>query len=231
MYRNVPGLHFFPQYFSASQCHAMIQQSLALYSEIQAQSHATMPAFDASIPQPDFVSSQKHNLNSDEKFLRLKLHDENHRLIQCEHFPRYGEDGHLLSYFRGTDNLPAFMHDFLPSIQNTIDSLSDMEKTLNNHWRLTMNFYQNIQGAVAGFPFHVDIPANGIVTMILNIQREAQFQITDGEQVIDIHLPVGALLMLSGDSRYVWKHRVLPSTSCESSHGEVERISLVLGVK
>ncbi len=97
-------------------------------------------------------------------------------------------------------------------------------------WKLTMNFYKNIDGTVAGFPFHVDLPANGIVTMILNVQREVLFQIAKDEVVTDIHLPVGSLLVLSGESRYEWKHRVLPmASSGTASAGGVERVSLVLG--
>lgn len=66
--------------------------------------------------------------------------------------------------------------------------------------------------------------------MILNIQREALFQIAKDETVIDVNLPVGSLLVLSGESRYQWKHRVLPMTSNNAStKGDIERISLVLG--
>ena len=83
---------------------------------------------------------------------------------------------------------------------------------------------------VAGFPFHVDILANGVVTMILNVQREALFQITKGEAVTDIRLPVGSLLVLSGESRYEWKYRVLPmAASGSGGPGGIERVSLVLG--
>jgi alkylated DNA repair dioxygenase AlkB len=66
--------------------------------------------------------------------------------------------------------------------------------------------------------------------MILNVQREALFQITKGEAVTDIQLPVGSLLVLSGESRYEWKHRVLPMAASETSGpGSIERVSLVLG--
>ncbi len=44
------------------------------------------------------------------------------------------------------------------------------------------------------------------------------------------YLPIGSLLVLSGESRYEWKHRVLPmAASGEVKPGEIERVSLVLG--
>ena len=93
-----------------------------------------------------------------------------------------------------------------------------------------MNFYQSRDGNLAGCPFHVDIPSNGVVTMILNIQRAALFQIAKDEHCQDIELPVGCVLLLSGESRYEWKHRVLPKAlGAEASPGKIQRLSLVLG--
>ncbi|HEX4608289.1 MAG TPA: hypothetical protein VH092_08795, partial [Urbifossiella sp.] len=121
--------------------------------------------------------------------------------------------------------------DLVPGVRAMIEregfAAPDRELT----WKLTMNFYKRVGGRIAGFPFHVDIPANGVVTMILNVQREAVFQITkDGEDVTEIRLPVGSLLVLSGESRYQWKHRVLPMAGSGAvALGGVERVSLVLG--
>lgn len=48
--------------------------------------------------------------------------------------------------------------------------------------------------------------------------------------IADIQMAVGSLLILSGESRYEWKHRVLPMVaSGEAEIGEIERVSLVLG--
>jgi hypothetical protein len=99
-------------------------------------------------------------------------------------------------------------------------------------WKLTVNYYKNTGKAVAGFPFHVDLPANGVVTMILNIQREVKFQIAKDEVVKDLMIPVGGLLILSGESRYNWKHRVLPMEGNDlDAKNSIERISLVLGYR
>lgn len=96
-------------------------------------------------------------------------------------------------------------------------------------WKLTANFYRRTNGAVAGFPFHVDIPTNGVVTMILNVQRAARFEIAKGDACEALDMPVGALLILSGESRYEWMHRVLPSAEPGAGGHAVERVSLVLG--
>ena len=162
---------------------------------------------------------------------QLTLAQTNQRTVSCEYFPRYGEDGHALCYFRGNSNLPDFVRDgLLGQLGQTIqqDNLATEEQELT--WKLTMNFYKSVGGTVAGFPFHVDIPANGVVTMILNIHKEVLFQIARGDSVRDIPLPIGSLLLLSGESRYEWKHRVLPMPSSGSeSPNTVERVSLVLG--
>ncbi len=118
----------------------------------------------------------------------------------------------------------------LAGIRRTLERAGLVEAGQDLKWKLTMNFYHGHDGKIAGFPFHVDIPSNGVVTMILNVHREVLFQIAHEEIVEDVELPVGSLLILSGESRYQWKHRVLPKELGNSpSSGEVERVSLVLG--
>lgn len=227
-YSDIPGLYVFTNYFSFTQCDSLVTEILALYQRLEKNAASLEKV---NIPQPKFVRSAKHNLLSEEFFTRIVLSEKNQREIHCEYFPRYGEDGHALGYFRKTSNLPDFiLGDTLSSIQKTVADLmlSDGKKTLA--WKLTVNFYKAIDGVVAGFPFHVDIPANGVVTMIVNVQREALFQIEKDESKVDITLPVGALLILSGESRYIWKHRVLPMASDDVfESNDIERVSLVLG--
>ena len=227
---EIPGLFFFPEYFSASQSADLTRETLALHARLE-QAAASGQSSPARIPQPKFVRSDKHNLASEEFFVSLELPEAKQRKLRCEYFPKYGEDGHALGYFRGNDNLPDFVAGgFLASVQKTMETLGLIESGKDLTWKLTVNIYQNIGGQVAGFPFHVDIPANGVVTMILNVQREALFQIAKDECVHDIQLPIGGLLVLSGESRYQWKHRVLPTPSEQTNTGNcVERASLVLG--
>ncbi len=228
---GIPGLYLAPQFFTQRDCEQITAETLHLYTQME----ANCPPDNltkAPIPQPEYFRSEEHNLKSEEYFARLKLDDPvNAGGIRCEYFPRYGEVGHALGYLRGNNNMPAFVTSrILPRIKDAIKSCKLIDSDEGLRWKLTVNVYKNSGGVIAGFPFHVDIPANGVVTMILNVQREALFQIAKEERTHDIQLPVGGVLILSGESRYEWKHRVVPTPSPGStSEDEVERVSLVLG--
>ena len=230
-FNEIPGLFLVSDCFTASQCNTMIQEALDLYQRLEKAS-VSQNVQQAHIPQPEFVQSERHNLSSEELYMSIKL-DEDNKELRCEYFPRYGEDGHALAYFRGNDNLPDFIHkELLGQLHKLMCDLALVELEKKMHWKLTLNYYKSTGNTVAGFPFHVDIPANGVVTMIVNIQREAQFQIAKDEILREVIIPVGGLLVLSGESRYVWKHRVLPMGSSQlSTQDDIERISLVLGFK
>ncbi len=226
----IPGLFVYRDHFSESQCASWARESLALHARLEEATARAGKVEKAHVPQPEFVRSAKHNLASEELYTRVVLAEAHERSLSCEYFPRYGEEGHALCYFRGNANLPDFVRGgLLAPIRQAMEEEGLVEKDQKLTWKLTMNFYKNVGGTVAGFPFHVDVPANGVVTMILNVQREALFQIAKDEAVTDVQLPVGSLLVLSGESRYEWKHRVLPMASGGSEAGGVERVSLVLG--
>ena len=227
---HIPGLLFDTDFFTGAQCADLVRQSLKLYERLEA-AVGSGSLEKAHIPQPAYVRSAEHNLKSEEHFARLALREANDRVIRCEYFPRYGEDGHALCYFQRNANLPNFVtDDLVPDVHGMVASEGFVPLDQELTWKLTMNFYKRVGGKIAGFPFHVDIPANGVVTMILNVQREVLFQIAKGDVITDISLPVGALLLLSGESRYEWKHRVLPSPAPDgASANAVERVSLVLG--
>lgn len=226
---HVPGLLLYPDYFDAAARSRLVRGSLEVYERLEALLDPEKLKA-VQIPQPTFVRSAKHNLPSEEHYARLPLVEADGRTIRCEYFPRYGEDGHALCYFQG-GNLPDFVRDGLVErIRRTVEEegLATSGQALT--WKLTMNFYRSVGGTVAGFPFHVDIPSNGVVTMILNVHQEALFQIKKGDAVTDVELPVGGLLILSGESRYDWMHRVLPREARQAyAPAGVERLSLVLG--
>jgi hypothetical protein len=49
----------------------------------------------------DSFSAAQHNLPSEEMFVPVAAVEESTgRTLRCEHFARYGEDGHELTYFR-----------------------------------------------------------------------------------------------------------------------------------
>src|SRR5262245_16592024 len=101
---HAPGLFLFPDYFAADGCSLLVRRSLELYARLEAQL-APQPLERARIPQPAFVRSAQHNLPSEEHYVRLRLTEADERVIRCEYFPRYGEDGHALCYFQGNANL------------------------------------------------------------------------------------------------------------------------------
>jgi hypothetical protein len=230
-FENIPGLLIYPHYFSPEWCGALLRDSLALHERLETFASAAGRVEKTHIPQLAFVRSSKHNLASEEFYTRVILPEANERNLSCEFFPKYGEDGHALAYFRGNANLPDFVRDsLLEPIRRSLEATRLVRPDQALTWKLTMNFYKNVGGTIAGFPFHVDIPANGVVTMIVNVQREALFQIAKGDLLTDVTLAVGALLVLSGESRYEWKHRVVPMAAPESlPGGGVQRVSLVLG--
>lgn len=233
-FSHIPGLYFVPAFFSAQESRALVTSSLELYQAIEA-------AYDprqlkvAHIPQPEFVSQAPDSLKAQESFSRVMLELEGQQL-GCEYFPAYGERGHALAYFRGHASLPRFIQLHAQQallrwlIAHELVATAPDDRALS--WRMTLNVYQRLDDQIAGFPFHVDIPANGTITAIMNIHREALFQIVEPEQdtPTEITLPVGSVLVLSGPSRYEWSHRVLPIRS-QGPSGEVARVSLVLGVR
>lgn len=227
---TIPGLFVYPDYFPASQSAAIARDTLALYPRLE-EAAAEGGVRKAHVPQPEFVRSALHNLPGEEYYTRVVFEEAGGRALSCEYFPRYGEDGHALAYFRGNPNLPEYIRgELVAAVRRTMEEAGLVGAGQELTWKLTVNFYKSVGGTVAGFPFHVDIPANGVVTTILNVQREALFQITKGQTVTDIRLAVGSLLVLSGESRYEWKHRVLPMASTGAGGPEgVERVSLVLG--
>lgn len=231
VYDHIPGLFVYLDCFSKSDCEALLRRSLDFYDRLEAATTRAGELTTAHIPQPEYVRSAEHNLPSEERFARVVLEESNGRKLRCEYFPKYGEEGHSLAYCRGNDHLPDFIRDhWIAPIHQLVIAAGLVDPSRNLTWKLTTNFYRTVGGTIAGFPFHVDIPANGVVTMILNVHREALFQITRGEVIADIQMAVGSLLILSGESRYEWKHRVLPMVaSGDAEVGKIERVSLVLG--
>jgi hypothetical protein len=229
-FAHVPGLIFRPDHFAPPACADIVRRALDLYERLEASVAGGATPETAHIPQPAYVRSAQHNLQSEERFVRVALEEAEGRVIRCEFFPRYGEAGHALAYFQRNANLPDFVPtELLPGVLGVLEGEGLVAPGADLTWKLTANFYRRANGAVAGFPFHVDIPTNGVVTMILNVQRAARFEIAKGAVCEAIDMPVGALLILSGASRYEWMHRVLPSAEPGASGHAVERVSLVLG--
>lgn len=96
--------------------------------------------------------------------------------------------------------------------------------------------YRKISSQQAGFGWHKDIATNGDITSITTIFGSAVFQIRpegkdDCTTTCSIPLIPGSIVLLSGDSRWKWEHRILPSETSTVQSQDVGRISLVLGCR
>ena len=223
---EVPGLLFFRDFLSPSVSWDMTNAARRLMERLETNRRASGRP---SLRTP--IVPMKDSAYSEEAFWQFPVDQPDSK---CEFFPRYGEEGHSLAYFRGQRNLPEFVaKDVLPAIldvmvreQPGVDG-EPLTAESGIGWRFTINRYQTSNGKLPGFPFHTDVETNGDVTMILNVQREAVFEITDAVRVVRIELPVGSLLILSSESRWQWQHRVTDSIEDKAT----ERISLVLGCR
>jgi alkylated DNA repair dioxygenase AlkB len=98
---------------------------------------------------------------------------------------------------------------------------------------MTLNTYSMGAAEVPGFPYHVDLPANGPITMIATLRRGATLELrhkdaaagTTPERII---LQPGSLVVLSGEARYEWEHRILSSPGSGGEEG-ISRVSIVFG--
>lgn len=225
-HKDVPGLLFFSEFFDRAVSESLADAARRLMDRLDAD---RLACGRAALRTP--IVPMEDAAHSEESFWQFPVDQPDSK---CEFFPRYGEEGHSLAYFRGELNLPEFVSKgVLPSIRDVMvreqPGCDGNPLTADSEirWRFTINRYQTTKGKLPGFPFHTDMESNGDVTMILNVQREAVFEITDGVRVVRFELPVGSLLILSGESRWQWKHRVTGSTEVDST----ERISLVLGCR
>ena len=172
----------------------------------------------------------------------------------------------MLTYFIGNENIPSYL---LPTAINVIEELDAIKlykdsKCSPISWNFAFNTYsidsQNTKAA-AGFPYHVDTESNGDITVIITLKNSAEMQIrpvSSGstskepqEHKIEhprILLEPGSLLLLNGEARWEWEHRIIPQIindeeeenddktqqqhhTTSSSMSSIYRMSLVLGCR
>lgn len=135
---------------------------------------------------------------------------------------------------------------------------SDDFRFKDGTWKLTVNYYDQVKNNTnySGFPFHTDIKSNGVVTVILSLESFARMDFikpkynmdgfhsteygkrdyvpTIDDSLTQFLLEPRSLIIVYGEARYEWMHRVVGGESFDYNgkiYKREPRSSLVLGVK
>jgi hypothetical protein len=229
------GLRFIPQLVNRQAQEHILQESLNLYRQIE------LKAQDSTAQKTSTYLSRQHNLQRDEYYKFIRFPDKTGKTLDSQHFEKYGEEGHTLTYFIGTKNVPAFVQEALISPIESLEEVRTLKAQKNPaaplDWKFTFNTYRipkSRPGHVPGFDFHIDTPSNGEITAIFTLLSEAQVEMKpdmSSPPTFSATLIPGSLFLLSGDARWNWLHRVIPKKLAHMDSEMIQRISLVLGCK
>ena len=221
----IPGLVYQPNFLTENVQQSLYAQALCLHDKICIHREGA-----------SFHKSQGHNLPFERHYRLLCFEDTPGRKINAQNFVDYGSPGHELTYFINNQNIPSFIHEGLISRINQLEPIQALASQIENplNWRFTFNVYKEDGAKQAGFDWHKDIATNGEITSITTIFGNATFQIrpedkTSYSATYSLPLTAGSIVLLSGDSRWKWEHRVLSQET--SATGGIGRISLVLGCR
>jgi hypothetical protein len=223
---SIPGLRFFPQFLREEDQNQIQKNAFALHNSIH----------EAIVSSAKPRVSQKHNLQSVERYLNISLLDIDARELDAQHFAQYGEGGHELNYFIGNKNIPSFIKGSLIAPLENLEEIQKLMKEAELQWNFTFNIYapsKEQPNFLPGFGWHTDADFNGMITVILTLLSEAEFQMKRASETEPAYkglLTPGSLLMLSKEARWEWQHRVIPKAFPASfSDKSIGRMSLVLG--
>lgn len=219
----IPGLVYQENFLSENVRQSLYVQALRLHDKICIHRKGA-----------SFHKSEGHNLPFERHYRLLYFGDTPGRKINAQNFVDYGSPGHELTYFINNQNIPSCVHEELISRISQIEPVQALtsETGAPLNWRFTFNVYKDQDAKQAGFDWHKDIATNGEITSITTIFGDATFQIRSEDKTSDLatySLPLtpGSIVLLSGDSRWRWEHRVLSQET--STADSIGRISLVLG--
>ncbi len=220
---HIPGLRFIPNFLNKAAQGKMLQKSLSLHEKI---------SFVSQNERSRIHLSKQHNLIVDRFYQMLNIDGQ-----YCQHFARYTEDGHALTYFQNNKNVPTFVKEMVIQRMEELEEVKKIKlgepSNSQLNWKFTFNTYKANENHVAGFAFHTDIRSNGDVTAILTLLTGAELQMKKPEaetSSFSLQLTPGSLLVLSDEARWDWQHRVLPQ-KLEVVTGEIARLSLVVGCR
>lgn len=223
---QINGLYIVNNFISDQTATGLIKQSNSLleYMKKSVKDYSGKQ-ITTNIPQPKEIKSHKHNLSSEEKYIPLSINENNH-IRKFEYFQKYGDEGHELVYFRGNENIP---NDFYEITNNILDINEIKElgfsKNINLNWKMTINHYnKNINNSYSGFPFHVDLPANGEFTCILSLCSygiiEFKEMKNENNSLYKFIIYPRSLIILSNESRWNYMHRVIPTNDSFEFEGK-----------
>lgn len=102
---------------------------------------------------------------------------------------------------------------------------------------MTINHYNKTNNSsYSGFPFHVDLPANGEFTSILSLCSYGIIEFknvsNENNSLYKFLINPKSLIILSNESRWNYMHRVIPTNESFEFEGknyinEISRISIV----
>lgn len=98
-----------------------------------------------------------------------------------------------------SDRIPLF-------IQTYFDRMLEMNLSKNRPDSITINEYRKGQGIVA----HIDSVGSGPVISVLGLASDAIMDFSLDNQIESINFPRRALVQMSDDIRWKWKHGVQP---------------------
>jgi hypothetical protein len=217
--RVIPGFAHFPKFIPSHTLPSLKQETEKLQQTIR-----SAAVNIAKVRTKTYLSSQ-HNRNTDEYYQLLAISDQD-RKISLQYFNRYGETGHELSYFIGNRNIPSWIK---ASLISRIEDLPQVKALKAGNWNATLNTYSVTQDRkTPEFPFHKDVASNGAISAVFSFGRQGFLEMQKETVSHTIPLQEGSLVLLAGDARWEWEHRVV-STSSDLAVGACYRQSIVLG--
>ena len=224
-----PGFYQTDSLLSGEDRKELMGNAISLYHQLRERNESNLS---------DRIShkSVNHNLEVERFYKNISIKDvDSGKTIHGQHFEKYGDEGHQLSYFMGNSNIPQFVSNIL--IKNVLQThplnipIALVGPPESLQWRFTFNIYSSIQSPPPSFPYHKDIEANGEVTLIYSLGSDAVFDLQSSDEKTVIPFPMidNSVVLLSGDVRHNWSHRVSLKDKQKPLLPNLSRMSLVLG--
>lgn len=234
---RVPGLYFFKN-FLPEQLH------LATLNHIRdTQDKVRLAAREAADIKTRTYLSRQHNLQSAEYYRNVAVTPLGEtRRLSMQYFNTYGNKGHELTYGIGRSNISDFVLSKIIPLMEPLPPVAALQHNLPEgkaaELRLTINFYNPIQEdpkELPGFEWHKDATNNGDITAIYTLFGDSvDFEIKEEEhpeRICSLSVAERSLVILSGDARWKWIHRIVPKVFDDPIGAKRERVSLAFGFK